>query len=224
MNNTNRKTFVLDTNVFIDNPDVLNDGIFAGNDLDFVIPADVFRELDGLKKSQNEEKARAARAASKRINQIAGGNDLAKGVELDSKKIVRISNEYRHIDVLASRTDNRVIGTALKLKEHNPDVSVISNDYNVRTASRMQDVKAYEYEVPAWIVAERKRKERGGKSRGTYFRPVYTREVSFRNILNLFPVVGIILLLFGPGALILGWFIIIGYLIIKGLSWYNDRH
>lgn len=74
MNNTNRKTFVLDTNVFIDNPDVLNDGIFAGNDLDFVIPVDVFRELDGLKKSQNEKKTRAARAASKCINQRLSDN------------------------------------------------------------------------------------------------------------------------------------------------------
>ncbi len=55
-----KKTYVLDTTVLIDFPDLIYQ--VGGTGTEIVIPISVIKELDGLKKNPNEMLARAARA------------------------------------------------------------------------------------------------------------------------------------------------------------------
>ena len=63
-----KKTFVLDTTVLIDIPDLIYQVGGIGDEV--VIPVAVIKEIDGLKKNPNEMLARAARAGGKRDGSV----------------------------------------------------------------------------------------------------------------------------------------------------------
>ncbi len=105
-----RKIFVLDTNVLIHDPESLSK--FGDNPL--VISLEVIEELDRIKKGPGEI-ARSAREALKRIDALRARGNLSRGVVLENGGWLRIQ-------VLPSPrgsalTDNRIIQTALKIKE-----------------------------------------------------------------------------------------------------------
>ena len=105
-----RKIFVLDTNVLIHDPESL----FKFEDNQLVISLEVIEELDRIKKGPGEI-ARSAREALKRIDALRARGNLARGVALENGGWLRIQ-------VLPSPrgsapTDNRIIQTALKIKE-----------------------------------------------------------------------------------------------------------
>ncbi|HYB21570.1 MAG TPA: PhoH family protein [Thermodesulfobacteriota bacterium] len=106
-----RKIFVLDTNVLIHDPESLLK--FEDNHL--VISLEVIEELDRIKKGPGEI-ARSARDALKRIDALRARGNLARGVPLGNGGWLRI-----HV-LSAPRgsapTDNRIIQTALKIKEN----------------------------------------------------------------------------------------------------------
>ena len=74
-----RRTFILDTNVLLYDPNALN--VFHDNDL--VIPITVIEEIDRFKKDLNET-GRNARWVSRRLDELRehGDKSLSTGVDL----------------------------------------------------------------------------------------------------------------------------------------------
>ena len=77
-----RKRYVLDTNVFIYDPECLR----RFEDKDIVIPICVIEELDNLKRSEDEEVRYAAREAGRNLDEITSRvnseGDLRAGIPL----------------------------------------------------------------------------------------------------------------------------------------------
>lgn len=74
-----KKIYVIDTNVFIHNPDCIS----KFDDNDVAIPFIVIEELDGLKKAPGE-KGYSARCAIRNINRIRKKGDILKGIEMEN--------------------------------------------------------------------------------------------------------------------------------------------
>lgn len=125
-----RKTFVLDTNVLIHDPE----SIFKFEENDAVIPMVVIEELDRLKKGHGEI-AYSARHALKNIDGLRERGNIAAGVPLGTGGTVTI--EYiPHINDIMS-PDNAIIKTALHIMENTNrskyrPVILVSKDTAVR--------------------------------------------------------------------------------------------
>jgi PhoH-like ATPase len=109
-----RKTFVLDTNVLIHDPESL----FKFEDNQIVIPLEVIEELDKIKKGPGEI-ACSARDALKRIDALRAGGSLAQGAPLGNGGWLRIASIPQEDDSVT--VDNRIIRTALALHKISQD-------------------------------------------------------------------------------------------------------
>lgn len=112
------KTFVLDTNILLHDPN----SVFSFGANEIVIPAIVLEELDSKKREQNEI-GRNARYITRVIKELRKNNEgkLSTGLPLENGGILRI--ELNHIsfnqvkDVFSEETnDNRIIAVVLNLK------------------------------------------------------------------------------------------------------------
>ena len=72
-----RKTYVIDTNVLLHNPNAL----FAFEDNNVVVPFAVIEEIDNQKKRQDEI-GRNARVVSRELDALRESNRLSEGVDL----------------------------------------------------------------------------------------------------------------------------------------------
>ncbi|MFN3550880.1 MAG: PIN domain-containing protein, partial [Endomicrobiia bacterium] len=75
-----QKTFVLDTNVLLHDPDCL----FVFEDNKVVIPMTVIEELDGLKRF-NDELGRNSRLISRKLDLLRSKGNIIEGVKLDNR-------------------------------------------------------------------------------------------------------------------------------------------
>ena len=138
MNKGPIKTYVLDTTVLIYDPDIM----FKTGEADWVIPLAVIREIDGLKNSDKELVAKAARQIARTLDRFGSYGDLVAGVKLPTGKILRIIEGYEIIDALASDADNKILGAALLLKNAGENVTLFTTDTNMRTIARVYGIKA----------------------------------------------------------------------------------
>jgi len=99
-------------------PEAINDIVGA-----LVIPTIVLKQLDGLKNSKEADTAKRAEAAADAI------------LEAQRENRLRIVSEFRTVDMLASYADNVTVGTALKIKETNPEVVLMTTDINMKNAA-----------------------------------------------------------------------------------------
>lgn len=144
MDDVKKKIFVIDTSVLIEDPDVLFK--LGGNEI--VIPTAVIKELDGLKRhpDPDEHRAKAARQVTRTLDMLGSYQDISTGARTSAGSIVRIYNQYQVIDDLASSADNRIVGTAIKLKEESTGrVILVSTDGNMRNVTRSYKIKAENY-------------------------------------------------------------------------------
>jgi predicted ribonuclease YlaK len=144
LDDVSKKIFVIDTGVLIEDPDVLFK--LGGNEI--VIPTAVLKELDGLKKhpDPDEHRAKAARQVTRTLDMLGSYQDISTGARTSVGSIVRIYNQYQVIDDLASSADNRIVGTAIKLKEEATGrVILVSTDGNMRNVTRSYKIKAENY-------------------------------------------------------------------------------
>jgi PhoH-like ATPase len=137
-----KKTFVLDTNVLIHDPE----SIFKFEDNDVVIPMIVIEELDKLKKGHGEI-AFSSRHALKNIDGLRERGNLAAGVPLETKGAVTV--EYNPFGETLS-PDNKIIKTALHILENtNKDkyrpVILVSKDTAVRIKAESLGLYAEDY-------------------------------------------------------------------------------
>jgi PhoH-like ATPase len=141
------KTFVLDTNVLLHDPEAL--GAFEENDV--VIPLVVIEEIDSQKKRQDEV-GRSARRVAHLLDDLRQHGKLSEGVPLVSGGRLRVEIQALRSDLPAeldiSKPDNQVLAIAAQITRAHPDqrVVLVSKDINVRVKAEALDLAAEDYE------------------------------------------------------------------------------
>lgn len=134
-----KKTYVLDTTVLIHEPDVF----YKLGDADIVIPLAVIRELDGLKNSDSELVAKAARQVSRILDRISSYSDMREtGGNISSGARIFIETNYEKVEGIESEGDRQIIGTALYLKKKGvKNLILATTDTNMRIVGRTYSLK-----------------------------------------------------------------------------------
>ena len=139
------KTFVLDTNVLLHDPD----SIFSFKDNKVVIPMIVIEELDTFKKL-NDERGRSARLVTRSFDELRMVGKLSDGVKLKSGGIIKIEMSGNTIDLpkdfSGQKFDNQILSIALALKQKGERVILITKDVNLRIKSEILDIPTQDYE------------------------------------------------------------------------------
>ena len=128
-----KKTYVLDTNVFLTDAK----SIFSFNNNDIVIPLKVLEEIDKHKKRQDGVGLNA-RASIRILDELREKGNLHKGIRLGKGKgilsVKMYDPEMMPLGLDETNADNQIVTTALTEKRDNPKrkVIVISRDINMR--------------------------------------------------------------------------------------------
>ena len=145
----NKKIFVLDTNVLIHNPH----SMFSFDENHVVIPITVIEEVDNFKKGV-DEKGRNARQIGRYLDGLREQGSLKKGVKTEKGGIIQVMLSRKVSDtakdvLITDTNDNLIIGTALYLKQKNPNAKVVlvSKDANVRIKADAVGLEAANYET-----------------------------------------------------------------------------
>ncbi len=139
------KTFVLDTNVLLHDPDAI--AKFEGNDV--VMPLVILEELDKLKRF-SDELGKNARQVIRFIDDLKG--DIFKGIKLDNgvNFSIFVENKTMSKEGFPLSLDNnkhRILFAAFKLKQMGRDVVVIiSKDFVLRIKAESIGIEAKNYE------------------------------------------------------------------------------
>lgn len=141
-----KKTFVLDTNVLLHDPESINK--FPNNNV--IIPVTVLEELDKMKRLPNDlgKNSRAVFRYLDSLNFIGKG-DLHKGVHLPNGSIVRILLEMKTDFVHGLSlmiNDNKIIMAAYFLHEKGDHVVLISKDFAARIKAEALGLESEDYE------------------------------------------------------------------------------
>jgi PhoH-like ATPase len=139
------KTFVLDTNVLVHNPNAIF--LFETNKV--VIPLVVIEELDNLKKFM-DERGRNARTVSRHLDELRqDGGDLSRGVPLPNGGSLRVElsmNGPLPPALDSDKADNSILRTAIMLQKQGEDVRFISKDINARIKADALGIQAEDFE------------------------------------------------------------------------------
>jgi PhoH-like ATPase len=138
-----KKTFVLDTNVLIHDPD----SIYSFNDNNVVLPLTVIEELDGLKKFP-DERGRNARRATRKLDNLRIKGNIARGVKTKEGGSIRVemSVKAKLPIALVNKADNDILAMALGLKESGETVIFISKDINMRIKAEVLGLEVQDFE------------------------------------------------------------------------------
>jgi len=152
------KTFVLDTNVLLHDPQ----SIFKFEDNNLAIPVEVLEELDAIKAEQSTERGRNARRVHRILQELLpDSRSMHEGVELDNGGTLSIIiNPYlaepnrrspamdrlRAILPDLSKKDNRIIAAALYVQEQFPPPAIlVTKDVNVQLKARAVGLESEDY-------------------------------------------------------------------------------
>jgi len=149
-----KKTFVLDTNVLLHDPQA----IFAFQDNDVVIPIVVIEELDKFKKAIDEI-GRNARQVSRILDEYRLKGKLSQGVPLEGGGCLRVELNHQSPELLpgeliAAKADNRILATALNLKQNTLPVVLVTKDTNLRIKADALGLRAEDYESDTIMIEE----------------------------------------------------------------------
>lgn len=146
------KLFVIDTNVFIHNPEA----VLSFRDSEIAIPLVVLEELDKLKTYQ-DHRGKNAREAIRFFNNLIKGGDVRHGVKLDNGSILRVifgGIGEPPADLPLDRNDNVIILQAAALLQSGRPVFFVSKDINARVKAAVLGLKAVDYEKQKVNAAE----------------------------------------------------------------------
>ncbi len=138
------KTFVLDTNVLLHDPEALQ--VFGHNKIS--IPLTVIEELDHFK-TFHDERGRNSRVISRYLDKLRKKGKLNEGVELDNGGILKIELDTQVIlpyEFHNKKEDNQILMTALAIQAKGEDVYFISKDINLRIKAEAIGLKVQDYE------------------------------------------------------------------------------
>jgi PhoH-like ATPase len=140
------KTFVVDTNVLLHNPNAL----FMFGDNDVVIPFDVIEELDKFKVS-TDDLGRNARTAIRHLDHLRTLGNLAEGVKVDQTggrvRVILEEDQQLCPGLTANTPDNRIICCAMSLQRNGERVIFITKDINSRIKSDALGLLAEDFEA-----------------------------------------------------------------------------
>jgi PhoH-like ATPase len=142
-----KKTFVLDTNVLLHDPQAL----FQFQDNDLIIPITVIEEIDRFKKDQSET-GRNARHVSRILDGLRKKSPLVKGVVLEGGGSLRVDLYTEEAmkrlppELRVDQGDNRMLAVAMTLKETcNCPVIFVTKDTNLRIKADAIGLAAEDY-------------------------------------------------------------------------------
>jgi len=142
-----KKTFVLDTNVLLFDPQ----SIFKFPGHTIFIPFVVIEELDKFKKDQNEN-GRNSRQFARIVDDLRTRGSLATGVKLDNGgtlQITAITNS--EIDEVSGMdrqiNDHSILLTCLALKKRGLQITFITKDINLRLKADALEIISEDYET-----------------------------------------------------------------------------
>jgi PhoH-like ATPase len=144
--NTGKKTFVLDTNVILHDPEAISK--FPRHNV--VLPVTVLEELDKMKRLPSDlgKNARIAFRYLDSLNKIGSGN-LHTGVNLNNGSTIRIQidikTDYNAVFAL-SVNDNKILMAAYLLFEKGENVVFVSKDFAARIKAEAIGLQAQDYE------------------------------------------------------------------------------
>lgn len=141
-----QKTFVLDTNVLLYDPEAI--AKFSRNQV--VIPVTVLEELDKMKRFPNEL-GRNSRSVFRFLDSLKshGEGNLHTGVKIENGSTIRIQLEMKtdfNYNFTLSINDNRIIMTAFLLQERGEKVVFVSKDFAARIKAEAVGIEAENYE------------------------------------------------------------------------------
>lgn len=141
-----KKTFIIDTNVLLHDPDAIMK--FPRNHV--VIPVTVLEELDKMKRLPSDL-GRNARATFRSLDSLTsiGTGNLHTGVHLENGSTVRIQLEIK-TDYTSSFSlsvnDNKILLAALLLHDKGESVVFVSKDFAARIKAEAIGLQAEDYE------------------------------------------------------------------------------
>ena len=138
------KTFVLDTNVILFDPQ----SIFKFGKNRVLIPLVVIEETDRFKREQTEN-GRNARHFSRLVDDLRKKGPLVEGVPLENggKLILSVDRPSKtpHDFLDLKKTDNLILSTALALREGGDKAILITKDTNLRLKADILGISAEDY-------------------------------------------------------------------------------
>ena len=154
MSPNTRKTFVLDTNVLLHDPQ----SMFQFADNLVVVPIIVLEEIDQFKKELSD-RGRSAREVCRRLDDLRKqGHHLANGVTLPSGGELRVvlgSHQAPPVLRNAHSADNMILGVALDLaKDGKEPVILVTKDVNLRIRADALGLTAEDYDVEQITIEE----------------------------------------------------------------------
>lgn len=143
---TLRKTFVLDTNVILHNPQALVS--FADNIL--LLPIEVLEELDKFKRDR-DEKGRNARIAIRMLDKFRQKGEPGEGYPLDNGGILKIAvgiepDRISELGLSEKVVDNRILLAAYTMKQKGEQVIFVSKDINARIKADALGITSVDFE------------------------------------------------------------------------------
>ncbi|BCA79673.1 PhoH family protein [Desulfuromonas sp. AOP6] len=143
-----KKTFILDTNVLLHDPQA----IFKFEDNDVIVPITVIEEVDNFKKDLSET-GRNARQISRILDGFRQKAPLVDGVPLEGGGILKVvlytdgSMKLLPPELRADRGDNRILAVAMDMKKQcSCPVVFVTKDTNLRIKADAIGLRAEDYE------------------------------------------------------------------------------
>lgn len=137
-----QKTFVLDTNVVLHDPNA----IFAFGDNLVILPFSVIEELD-FKKREQSDIGRNAREVIRHLDNLRSYGNLAEGVSYKGALLkIEMNNVTPPFDLDPLKRDYRILAVAYNLqKESGSSVILVSKDLNLRVTADLFGIVAQDY-------------------------------------------------------------------------------
>ena len=140
----NRKTFVIDTNILLHDPDAI--GRFEGNDV--IIPLSVIEELDSLKRL-SDELGKNSRHVMRYIDRLKQKGSLHEGVSIEKEITVRVFLDGKGYDAkgfpFPLEKNNKILLAAFQLKPFHRRIVIVSKDFVVRLKAEAIGIEAEDY-------------------------------------------------------------------------------
>lgn len=140
------KTFVLDTNILLHNPNAM----FMLADNEVIIPFDVLEEIDTFK-TNSDDLGRSARTAIRHLDQLREQGNLHDGIPIKetggSVKVVLGGDLSACPMMTVNSPDNRILCTAYSLQQQGKRVVFITKDINARIKADSIGVAAEDFEA-----------------------------------------------------------------------------
>ena len=136
-----KKYFVLDTNILLDNPDAL----FTFNDNIVILTEAVLEELDSFKKDKTELGI-AARKVTRNLEKLRLQGSLLDGVKINNDGIIKVEINHNNIELPANwsleKADHRILQVCKALRQENKNAFLITNDILLRIKSDIINIPA----------------------------------------------------------------------------------